>query len=127
MKNEYCILVFFSLILMLCPASVQAEFVAEGVRLTTLTNDGKSTAVSWAYHGDLVAFIYRETNTVGQLKIMNSNGSNIEAITPVGNPFFAEWSWKGDKLAYEFSNDDTSESQGGVYIYDVFFKKGIEE
>ena len=124
-KNEYCTLLLFSLILTVLHTSGQAEFVAEGVRLTALTNDGKSTATSWAHRGDLVAFIHREANSEGQLKIMNSNGSNIETITPIGNPFFVEWSWRGDKLAYEFSNEDSAESQGGVYIYDVTTKKTL--
>ncbi len=124
-KNEYCILLLISLILTVIQASVQADFVAQGVRITPLTNDGKSTAASWAYHGDLVAFIHREANSEGQLKFMNSDGANIETVTPIGNPFFVQWSWRGDKLAYEFSNQDSAESQGGVYIYDVTTKKSL--
>jgi Tol biopolymer transport system component len=124
-KNEYCILLLISLILPFFQASVQADFVAQGVRITPLTNDGKSTAASWAYHGDLVAFIHREANSEGQLKIMNSNGSNIETVTPIGNPFFVEWSWRGDRFVYEFSNEDSPESQGGVFIYDMTTKKTL--
>jgi len=56
---------------------------------------------------------------------MNSDGSGEEAVTPVGNPFFAEWSWAGQKLAYEFTSANDSESQGGVYIYDVLSKKRL--
>ncbi len=57
--------------------------------------------------------------------IMKSDGSGEETVTPVGNPFFAEWSWAGQKLAFEFTNANNSESQGGVYIYDVLSKKKL--
>jgi len=56
---------------------------------------------------------------------MNSDGSGEEAITPIGNPFFAEWSWAGQKLAYEFTSANDSQSQGGVYIYDVLSKQKL--
>lgn len=98
---------------------VYGEYIADGVRLTALTDDGKSTAVSWAYQGDLVSFVRDISNSQRQLMIMKSDGTEVEAVTPIGNPFFAEWSWSGDKLSYEFSNADDDESQGGVYIYDI--------
>ena len=105
---------------------VQAEYIAEGVKLMPLTDDGKSMAVSWAYQGDLVAFIRTEPGTTqSQLLIMRADGSNEIAVTPYGNPFFAEWSWAGRKLSYEFSNAATDESQGGVYIYDVLTGKSV--
>ena len=124
-KNKYYVRLLLGLIVLVAATPVQAEFVAKGVKLTALTNDGKSTAVSWAYHGDLVAFVYRESNSEGQLLIMKSDGSDVKAVTPIGNPFFVEWSWKGDRLSYEFSNEDSAESQGGVYIYDVATKKSL--
>ena len=33
------------------------ETVAEGVILTPLTEDGKSIALAWAFHGDRIAFV----------------------------------------------------------------------
>ena len=104
----------------------QAEYIAKGVKLTPLTDDGKSMAASWAYQGDLVAFVRTEPGTTqSQLLIMRADGSNKTAVTAYGNPFFAEWSWTGRKLSYEFSNAATDESQGGVYIYDVLTGKSV--
>ena len=97
----------------------QAEFVAEGVQLTPLTEDGRCLAVAWAYHGHRVAFVREISGAQKQLLIMNADGSSEQTVCPVGNPFFAEWSWSGEMLSYEFSNANDDESQGGVYIYDV--------
>ncbi|MHC4618225.1 MAG: hypothetical protein ACYTEQ_10785 [Planctomycetota bacterium] len=100
--------------------------MADGVRLTPLTDDGKSIAVSWSYHGDLIAFVREVANSHSQLLVMNSDGTGEQAVSPVGNPFFAEWSWAGQKLAYEFSNADEDESQAAVYIYDVSTNRSIQ-
>lgn len=101
----------------------RAEYVAENVKLVQLTDDGKSRAISWSYHGDKIVCLREETNTLSQLKIIDTDGSNPELISPVGNPMFAEWSWKSDKIAYEFTNTPDSESQGAIYIYDINLKK----
>ncbi|MHC4336615.1 MAG: hypothetical protein ACYSTG_01520, partial [Planctomycetota bacterium] len=37
----------------------------------------------------------------------------------------AEWSWRGRKLSYEFSNTNDDESQGGIYIYDVLTEQSL--
>jgi Tol biopolymer transport system component len=65
------------------------------------------------------------TGTQKQLLVMKSDGSGEETITPVGNPFFLEWSWSGQKLAFEFSNANNNESQGGIYVYDMPTKKRL--
>jgi len=100
-----------------------AEDVADGVKLVRLTDDGRSRAVYWAYHGDLISFVREETSTQKQLMIMRSDGTDEQTVTEVGNPIFAEWSWDSTKLSYEFSNADNSQSQGGVFIYDLLTKK----
>jgi len=120
---NFCYLIF---VLSLTVTAVQAEFIADGVTLVALTNDGKSKAVSWAYHGNLIAFVRQiPGGTQSQLLVMNADGSGEEAVSPIGNPFFAEWSWTGKKLSYEFSNIATDESQGGVYIYDALTKRSL--
>ena len=103
-RNSYYQLLVLTLILLAAGAGVRAEFIADGVKLTQLSNDGKSRAIAWAYHGDLIAFVREETSTQKQLMIMKADGTAEEAITEIGNPFFAEWSWTGKKLSYEFSN-----------------------
>ncbi|MHC4666244.1 MAG: hypothetical protein ACYS9T_09865, partial [Planctomycetota bacterium] len=70
-------------------------------------------------------FIRQVHDSQGQLLIMNSGGTGEQAVSPVGNPFFAEWSWAGQKLSYEFSNTDDEQSQGGVYVYDVVTKRSL--
>ena len=124
-RNSYYQLLLLTLILLAAGAGVRAEFIAEGVKLTPLSDDGKSRAIAWAYHGDLIAFVREETGTQKQLMIMKADGTAEEAITEIGNPFFAEWSWTGKKLSYEFSNAVDEQSQGGVFIYDVAAKKSL--
>ena len=76
---------------------IRAQFIADGVKLTPLTDDGKSSAVAWAYHGDKIVFIRDMAGgTQRQLLIMNADGTEEKAVTPIGYPYFAEWSWKGD-------------------------------
>lgn len=123
-RNKYYLLLLSFVLLLVCTA-VRAEYVADGVTLTQLTNDGRCVALAWAYHGDLIAFIRKVSNDQSQLLIMNSNGFDEKAVSPIGNPFFAEWSWAGRKLSYEFSNADDDESQGGVYIYDVLTDRSL--
>jgi len=103
--------------------NASAEYIAPGVRLTPLTSDGRSTAVGWSYKGDKIAYLRQETETQKQLMIMNSDGINQQAITEIGSPYFAEWSWDGRKLSYLFSNASDSQSQAQVYIYDLDSKK----
>ncbi|MCF7955955.1 MAG: hypothetical protein K9M75_09160 [Phycisphaerae bacterium] len=111
------------LLLFLIVGVVQAEFIADGVKLTPLTDDGKSLAMLWSYNSDMISFARYQTSSQGQLMIMKSDGTGEEAVTQIGNPIFAEWSWDGTKLSYEFSNADNSQSQGGVFIYDLATKK----
>ena len=123
-RNRHYLLLLTFVVLLVCSAA-RAEYVADGVTLTQLTNDGRCVALSWAYHGDLIAFIREVSDDQSQLLIMNSDGSGEKTVTPIGNPFFAEWSWTGRKLSYEFSNADDDQSQAGVYIYDVLTDRSI--
>jgi len=117
-------LTFILAVLAVCGLA-RAQFIADGVKLTPLTDDGKSVAVAWAPHGGLICFVREISGTQKQLMIMKPDGTDEQAVTPVGNPIFAEWSWAGQKLAYEFTSANDSESQGGVYIYDVLSKKRL--
>jgi Tol biopolymer transport system component len=112
-------LIFFFCFLFMFVSSTMAEYIAPGVRLTRLTDDGRSVAAAWAYKGDQVAYLFFETGTQKQLMVMNSDGTNKQAITEIGNPYFVEWSWDSTKLSYEFSNTADSQSQSQVYIYDL--------
>lgn len=113
------------LILLILTCVVRGEFIADGVKLVPLTDDGKSVSILWSYNGDMISYGRYETSSQVQLMIMKSDGSGREAVTEVGNPIFAEWSWDGTKLSYEFSNADNKQSQGGVFIYDLAAKKSI--
>jgi Tol biopolymer transport system component len=67
--------------------------MAPGFKLTPLTDDGKSVAVAWAPHGDLICFAREISGTPQkQLMIMKPDGTDEQAVSPVGNPIFAEWS-----------------------------------
>jgi len=118
-RSVLFILLALLLALMEISAPLHGETSADDVVLTPLTEDGRSTSLAWAYHGNRIVFVREISNTQSQLWIMNSDGSEQKAVSPIGYPFFAEWSWAGDKLSYEFANARQRESQGGVYIYDV--------
>jgi len=115
-----CVLLsIFCVLLFSCSAGL-CDIIAEGVTLVPLTDDGKSRAVAWAYHGDWVAFVRQVgDSSQWQLHVMKADGTEIKPACPVGDVFFAEWSWAGDRIAYEFSNATEDESQGGAYIYDI--------
>jgi hypothetical protein len=59
--------------LLISLASARAEYIAPGVRLTPLTNDGRSVAAAWAFKGDQIAYLLLETDTQKQLMVMNSD------------------------------------------------------
>lgn len=101
----------------------RAEFLAPGVKLVPLTDNGKSKVIAWAYHGDWISYVYQVSDSQRQLMIMRSDGTEQTKVSPIGYPFFAEWSWKGDKLSYEFSNASDRESQAQVIVYDVATQK----
>jgi type II secretory pathway component GspD/PulD (secretin) len=115
-----CTLLSIVCVLFLCSSVGLSEIVAEGVTLVPLTNDGKSKAVAWAYHGDWVAFVHQVGDSrQWQLHVMKPDGSEAKPACPVGDVFFAEWSWAGDRIVYEFSNASEGESQAAVYSYDI--------
>ncbi|MHC4465197.1 MAG: TolB family protein, partial [Planctomycetota bacterium] len=121
-KKLFYLLSSFSFLL-ISLASARAEYIAPGVRLTPLTNDGRSVAAAWAYKGNKIAYLLLETDTQKQLMVMNSDGTNRQVITQIGSPYFVEWSWDSTKLSYLFSNAADSQSQAQVYIYDLNSKK----
>jgi len=109
----------FCVLLLSCSAGLSA-IIAEGVTLVPLTDDGKSRAVAWAWHGDWVAFVRQVgDSSQWQLHVMKADGTEVKPACPAGDVFFAEWSWAGDRIAYEFSNATEDESQGAAFIYDI--------
>ena len=118
-KNKHCLFLLLVAIGLLVCGPARAEFIADGVTLVPLTDDGKSTAIAWAPHGNKILYQVRHTDTQRQLFIADSEGSNPEAITPIGFPYYAEWSWAGDKVAYLYANSSSSESQSRAYVYDL--------
>ncbi|MHC5076394.1 MAG: hypothetical protein ACYTFM_08200, partial [Planctomycetota bacterium] len=81
-------LVFSFYFLFLSVSSTMAAYIAPGVRLTPLTNDGRSVAAAWAYKGNKIAYLLLETDTQKQLMVMNSDGTNRQSITGIGSPYF---------------------------------------
>jgi len=116
--SEHRLLLLIVIGLLFC-SSALAEFIVDGAVLTQLTNDGKSTAIAWAPHGDKIAYVVRHSGTQRQLFIADSDGSNAEAVSAIGSPYFAEWSWEGDKLAFLYSNASGENSEARAYIYDL--------
>lgn len=124
-KNEHCLFLLLVVIGLLVCGPAQAEFIADGATLVPLTDDGKSTAIAWAPHGNKILYQVRHTDTQRQLFIADSDGSNAEVITPIGFPYYAEWSWAGDKVAFLYANSSSSESQSRAYVYDLNTQKTV--
>ncbi len=124
-KNEHCLFLLLAVIGLLVCGPVRAEFLADGVTLVPLTDDGKSTAIAWAPHGNKILYQVLHTDTQRQLFVADSDGSNAEAITPIGFPYYAEWSWAGDKVAFLYANSSSSESQSRAYVYDLNTQKTV--
>jgi len=100
--------------------AARAEYLAGGAQLTALTNDGQSRAAAWAWHGQWIACVRAiPGSALSQLFILRPDGSEDRPVSRVGHAMFAEWSWSGRFLAYEWANAADSESQGAVYIYDL--------
>jgi hypothetical protein len=57
--------------LLVKPVTTKGKYIAPGVRLTPLTNDGRSLAAAWAYKGELIAD--RET--------INADGKDLCFVT----------------------------------------------
>jgi len=122
-KRVYYV-ISLAIFIVTCTPVLRAEFIADGVELVQLTDDGKSSAVAWAPHSEKVSFIRTVPgSSQNQLFVMNSDGSEQEAVTPIGSTFYVEWSWAGDKVAYMFSNADDGESQGEAAYYDIAEKR----
>jgi Tol biopolymer transport system component len=113
------LLIVFSAVSLTGTTRVNAEYIAEGVQLVQLTQDGQSRALAWAWHGDWIT-VLRDIpgSRQNQLFVMKADGTNQQEITEIGDTFFVEWSWSGDKLAYMFANSWEPESQAGVFVYD---------
>ena len=116
--RRFCVRLWLLLLLGLSECAL-CETLGEGVTLTALTQDGKSGAIGWAPHGNKIAYIVRQTETQRQLFIADSDGSNAVAISSIGNPYYAEWSWAGEKLAFLYSNASDENSEAKAYVYDL--------
>ena len=107
------------------PRHATAEELHPAAKLVQLTTDGKSRGWYWATRGNRIAYLRDISNTQAQLRIMNIDGSDDRDVSPVGNPFFIQWSWAGDKLAYSFANQRDPNSQGSVFVYDVAENRSV--
>lgn len=107
------------------PRHASAEELHPGAKLIQLTTDGKSRGWFWSTRGNRIAYLRDLSNTQAQLRVMNADGSDDRDVSPVGNPFFIQWSWAGDRLSYEFANQRDPNSQGGAFIYDLATDQSI--
>ncbi|MBN2377272.1 MAG: hypothetical protein JXD22_12775 [Sedimentisphaerales bacterium] len=123
MTRLFCLMLCF-LLFLINASNVNAEYIAEGVQLVPLTQDGLSRALTWAWHGDKIT-VLRDIpgSQQNQLFVMKADGTDQQEITSIGDTFFVEWSWSGDQLAYMFANAPDAESQAGVFIYDFQTKR----
>jgi len=105
--------------LTLFPGRSFSKTLIPGANLVQLTTDGKSRAWFMSPRGNWITYLRDISNTQAQLRVMKVDGSDERAVSPVGNPFFVQWSWAGDRLSYEFTSNREAGSQGNVFIYDL--------
>ena len=69
-EKESHLLLTFILTVLTVFSPLSAKIMVPDVKLTPLTDDGKSVAVAWAPHGDLICFVREISRTQKQLMIM---------------------------------------------------------
>ena len=116
-------LVLISAILSSLFTESKAEYIEKGAKLVQITDDGKSTLMSVSPDGKKILYLLEIAGTQKQLVVIDSDGSNRRAISPVGSPIFGEWSFGSNKIAYIFSNADSLQSQTQFYLYDLSTNK----
>ncbi len=113
------------LLLPLCLAlagPLSAQEIASGVVLRQLTRDGKSytdRGTGFAPAGDHISFLKQVSKTDRQLWVMQGDGSQAQAVSPIGWPMIFAWSPDGTKLAYVFANKNDGNSEASVCVYDL--------
>lgn len=91
---------------------------ADGSNVSRLTDDrGFEGFFSWSPDGQKIVYISSENslNDVGQLIVMNVDGSNKIALTWPGLYIFLGWSPNGQKIIYQ----KQSERDAGIYVVDI--------
>ena len=96
--------------------------VAPGLVIRQITKDGKSVTergAGFAPVGDRVAFYKWISKTDRQLWLMREDGSQAQAVSPIGWPMICSWSPDGNKIAYVVANKNEDNSGAVVCVYDV--------
>jgi Tol biopolymer transport system component len=95
---------------------------APGLVLRQITSDGKSSTdrgTGFAPAGDHISFYKQVSKSDRQLWLASGDGSQAQAISPVGWPMICGWSPDGKKLAYIFANKNEEKSEAAVCVYDL--------
>ncbi|MHC4637803.1 MAG: TolB family protein, partial [Planctomycetota bacterium] len=121
-RTKYSIIIIITLFCF-CADDTLAKYIDPGAKLTKITDNGKSTLLACSPDGRKILYLYEISGSQKQLMVVNADGTNPQAISLVGNPIFAEWSYHSDKVAYIFSNSDSLESQTLYYLYDISTNK----
>jgi Tol biopolymer transport system component len=101
---------------------VSAQEIRPGLALRQITHDGKSytdRGTGFAPAGDHVSFFKQVSKTDRQLWVMQSDGSQAQAISPIGWPMICGWSPDATKIAYIFANKSDGNSEASVCVYDL--------
>ena len=99
-----------------------AQTVASGLVIHQTTNEGKSytdRGTGFAPAGDHVSFFKQVSKTDRELWLARGDGSQAQAISPVGWPMICGWSPDGTRIAYIFANKNEDKSEASVCVYDL--------
>ncbi len=97
-----------------------AQTVAPGLVIHRTTNDGKSSTergAGFAPVGDQIVFYKAVSKTDRQLWLMRGDGSEGQAISPVGWPMLCAWAPDGKRIGYVFASKNEDASGATVCVY----------
>jgi len=116
------LLLFYAVLGIATAAPSHGQEVLPGLVVRQLTKDGKSytdRGTGFAPAGDHVSFFKEVSKTDRELWLARGDGSQANAISPVGWPMICGWSPDGTKIAYVFASKNDGNSEATVCIYDL--------
>ncbi len=117
-----CIVVYCVILVGGATSIASAYEVAPGLDMQRLTEDGKSyteRGMGFAPQGDSIVLYKEVTKSQRELWLIKADGTETQAISPVGWPTIAGWSPDGSKVGYVFANNNDPESEASICVYDT--------
>ena len=117
---ESRLVVVLAVALACCCGPSRAQQVASGLAIRQLTKDGKSSTergAGFSPVGNQIVCYQAVSKTDRQLWLMRGDGSQAQAISPVGWPMLCAWAPDGKRIVYVFANKNEDASEATVCVY----------